>query len=371
MNRVRPLPLLLKAFVLFALSNLVFAGCQPSVGRISLYNGLIPGRLRVPYEREAEYYPLAHTLPVYEDMDAMFASHVISRPKAEDEYRVVLVGDSSAWGFELRPEETLTGRLDAMDLRTCDGRRIRFYNAAFPAPYVVKDLLILDRVRTYAPDLFLWTLTLDGFLNRTAYTSYFLDPHAARVAELAEQHGLTKLDTSKMNGPTFWDATLIGQRSRLKKILLLQVHGLGWSATGLDYDYREYPPLPNDVTDSDLYFEIPPGRLAPEDLLFDVLDAGVQLAGDVPVLFVNEPIQIVSGANRDIRYNEIHPRWAYDAYRKHLDQLMTQEGYHYIDAWDWLPPSEFTSAPYHRSPAGEVILAGRLAPLIERLSCEP
>ena len=31
------------------------------------------------------------------------------RPKADDEFRVLLVGDSGNWGILLKPEETLAG----------------------------------------------------------------------------------------------------------------------------------------------------------------------------------------------------------------------------------------------------------------------
>ncbi len=58
----------------------------------------------------------------------MFASHVIAAgPKPADEYRVIVIGDSSTWGTLLRPEETLAGQLDGADLRMCgtDGARLQ------------------------------------------------------------------------------------------------------------------------------------------------------------------------------------------------------------------------------------------------------
>ncbi len=369
MNEVKPLRLLIKTLLLYAMANLAFAYFQPPVGKLSLYNWLITGRERVPYEREESYYSISHTVPVYEDFDAMYQSHILSQPKADDEFRVFLIGDSSAWGFQLRPEETLAGQITALNLTNCDGKRIVAYNAAFPLPYVMKDLLIMDKVREYEPDLFLWTITLDGFRNRSIFTDTFLDPYAPRVQQMVDEYQLANLDTTKMHQPTFWDKTIIGQRSRLKKILLLQLHGLGWQATGLDYYYNGYAPLSNDQTDDQLFFDSKPGNLGLDSMLFDVLDAGFMVAGDIPVLAVNEPIFIASGANSDIRYNEFYPRWAYDEYRTYTQNWMDERSYSYVDAWDAVPPAEFTDTPFHRSPAGEKLLAELLQQKILELSC--
>lgn len=74
-NEVRPVAVLIKGLVLYALANVLFAYFNPPVGKLSIYNWLIPGRERVPYEREVEYYDISHTVPIYEDMDAMYQYH--------------------------------------------------------------------------------------------------------------------------------------------------------------------------------------------------------------------------------------------------------------------------------------------------------
>jgi hypothetical protein len=369
MSQVRPLHVLIKALFFYVLANWAFAYFDPPVGKLSIYNWLVPGRERIPYEREAEYYNISHTIPVYEDMDAMYQSTVLSRPKEADEFRIFLLGDSSAWGFQLHPEETLVGQINALQLKTCNGKRIIAYNAAFPLPYVMKDLLIMDKVREYEPDMFLWTITLDGFRNRGIFTDYFLDPYADRVAELTNEYQITNLDIEKMNAQMFWEKTIAGQRSRLKKIFLLQLHGVGWSSTGLDYYYQDHLPLPQTQTDDETFFEVPQGKLGLESMLFDVLRAGYQLAGQTPVLVINEPIFTASGENSDIRYNEFYPRWAYDEYLAYLDGWMQANGREYINAWNLLPAPEFTDTPFHRTLAGEKLFAEFLAPQIKNLSC--
>src|SRR5688572_23596536 len=366
MTKTRPLYVLTKALILYVLANLVFAYFDPPLGKLSIYNWLVPGRERVPYEREVEYYNISHTVPVYEDMDAMYQSTTLSQPKQPNEFRVFLVGDSSAWGFELHPEDTLVGQINALQLVTCDGRNIIAYNAAFPLPYVMKDLLLIDKVLEYDPDLFLWTISLDAFSNRQTFTRHFLDPHSSRVRKLVEDYNIRNLDTGQMTTQTFWGKTLIGQRSRLKKLLLLQFHGFGWSASGLDYDYRKYEPLSQDLSDdTQSSFD----DLNLNEMLFDVLDAGRERIGDRPLLVVNEPIFIASGRNSDVRYNDFYPRWVYDQYLTYLNQWMESGQYHYVNAWDLLPSAEFTDSIFHRTPAGEKILAEFLAPQIQNLSC--
>lgn len=367
MNKVRPAAVVTKGLILYTLANLAFAYFNPPVGRLSIYNWLVPGRDRVPYEREVEYYSISHTIPVYEDMDAMYQSTTLSQPKQSDEFRVFLIGDSSAWGFELRPQDTLVGQINALHLTACDGRNIIAYNAAFPLPYVMKDLLLIDKVLEYDPDLFLWTVTMDGFINRQTFTRHFLNPHSQRVRELVKEYNIQNLEMEQMVTQTFWERTLIGQRSRLKKILLLQFHGFGWSASGLDYDYRYYAPLSQDLSDGSQPSAFDDLNL--EGMLFDVLDAGHERIGDLPLLVVNEPIFIASGRNSDIRYNDFYPRWAYDEYLAYLEAKMNSAQFHYVDAWDLLPSSEFTDSIFHRTPAAEKILAEFLAPQIQNLSC--
>ena len=88
---------IVKGLILFAIANLVFAllNLAPVLGKVSLYNGLWPGRLRLPFgENPDQSYNLS-----LNNIDAMFASHQIAgTPKAPDEFRVVLIGDSSVWG---------------------------------------------------------------------------------------------------------------------------------------------------------------------------------------------------------------------------------------------------------------------------------
>src|SRR5215207_10913447 len=126
--RVRLFGVLLKATALFVLFNLAFLFFRNlSPGRISLYNSIFPGRERFPFGETRESYNLSLF-----DLDAMFASHVLSgTEKAPEEYRVLLIGDSSVWGTLLTPEQTLAGQLNQAVGTAC-GKTIRAYNLGYP-----------------------------------------------------------------------------------------------------------------------------------------------------------------------------------------------------------------------------------------------
>ncbi|MFN2275146.1 MAG: hypothetical protein ACK2TX_09895, partial [Anaerolineales bacterium] len=136
------LRILAKAMLLLAAFNLLFVFVRPMpwIGRVSAYNVIFPGRERLPYGDDPQRsFNLSITL-----LDAMFASHRIAGdPKPADEYRVILIGDSATWGFLLTSEQTLAEQLNALSLRSGDGRMVRAYNLGYPTMSLTKDLLIL------------------------------------------------------------------------------------------------------------------------------------------------------------------------------------------------------------------------------------
>jgi hypothetical protein len=68
-----------KALLLFVLFNLAFAGlAAEGLGRLSVYNGMLPGRERFPFGEDPAR---AYNLSLY-NIDAMFASHAVSAPAA-------------------------------------------------------------------------------------------------------------------------------------------------------------------------------------------------------------------------------------------------------------------------------------------------
>lgn len=360
---------LIKALVLFFALNLIFAAWNPvGLGKISVYNYLFPGRHRFPFgENQAQAYNLSLF-----NLDAMFASHEIAaRPKPVDEYRVILIGDSSVWGTLLRPEETLAGRLNAAGLTLCDGRSLRVYNLGYPTISLTKDLMILAEAMHYHPDLVVWPLTLEAFPADKQLTSPIVAHNAARVQAMIHAYELP-FDPNEptLVRPTFWDNTFIGRRRDLADLVRLQLYGVLWAATGVDQVYpTDYQPAQTEF-DSDVSFhDQQPPLLDQAKLAFDVIAAGVHAAGETPILIVNEPMLIGTGKNSNLRYNFFYPRWAYDQYRQMMSERSQQDGWKYLDLWDIIPATEFTNSAIHLTPAGESLFAERVGEAIRHEAC--
>jgi hypothetical protein len=355
----------LKALGLFMALTLLYAALNPlpALGRVSIYNTLVPGRERLPF---GEAPDKAYNLSIL-NVEAMFASHAVSAPAAPDEYRVFLIGDSSTWGFLLRPEETVAGYLNAAGLAAPDGRRMRFYNLGHPTISLTKDLLLLSYAMHYKPDMIIWLTTLEAFPYEKQLSSPIVQHNAAAVADLIARYNL-RLDVHDpaLRAPSFWERTIIGQRRDIADILRLNLYGVMWAATGIDQFYPEsYDPPQRDFEADDTFYSLRP-PLSEANLAFDALAAGLALAGDVPVLLVNEPIYISNGQNSTIRYNFFYPRWAYDEYRVLLADFAGRQGIPYLDLWDLVPPEQFTNSAIHVTPAGSQMVAERLAAEIGR-----
>jgi hypothetical protein len=366
---VRPLHVLLKGLMIFLAFNLVFAAWNPSgLGNLSLYNHPFPGRERFPFGEDPAH---SYNLSLY-DLQAMFASHVISAgPKPADEYRVLVIGDSSAWGILLKPDETLAGRLDAASLRTCNGRQIHAYNLGYPTLSLMKDLMVLDAAMRYQPDLIVWPVTLEAFPAEEQLASPLVANNAGVVRALIRKYHLDLSPNDPALVPeNFWTRTILGQQRRLADLFRLQVYGVLWAATGIDQTYpADYPRAQTDLAAEVTFHGMQPPALVKSQLDFEVLRAGMLAAGRIPVLLINEPILVSSGKNSNLRYNFYYPRWAYDQYRQMLSEQAKADAWHYLDLWNLIPANEFTNSAIHLTPAAESLLAGRVGESIRQLSC--
>ncbi len=348
--------ILIKTGLLFVLVNLLWAVLQPLplLESISVYTHLVKGRTRLPYGLSAEDYNLSPSR-----LGTLFATHEINTPKAADEFRVIVLGDSSVWGILLRPQETLTEQLNGLNLAAADGRPMHFYNLAYPMNSVLKDRVLLDSALTYQPDLILWLVTLESMTRDNQFEPPLLLANRDVVQSVLAADGLN-WDTSRVPFVTSsaWDTTLLGQRRVTADWLRLQAYGVVWSSTGIDQIYKDYTPRSNDFdTDVTWHGFTPDTPFTASDPTFDVLMAGVKRAGSVPMMFINEPVYIADGTNSDLHYNAWSPRWAYDLYRKLFAETAAAQGWAYADAWNQIPSSEFTDSPVHLTPTGSHALA--------------
>jgi hypothetical protein len=232
---------------------------------------------------------------------------------------------------------------------------------------LAKDLLIVDAIIAAEPDLILWPITLESFPRDKQMTPPLVQNNPERVRRLIDEFKLD-LDPQdeRLNEPEFLERSIAGQRRALADWLRLQFYGFSWAATGVDQAFtEEITPRQSDF-DEDLSWQefSEPATLGDAELAFDVLGAGQMVAGDVPVLIVNEPIYISRGQNSDLRYNAWYPRWAYDSYRELLASRAAAEDWTYLDLWDGVDPAEFTDSPVHLTPAGVARFTDLLVPSI-------
>lgn len=359
-----------KAAVLFVAANILFALTDPlpTLGKLTGYNWLFPGRERLPY---GENSAASYNLSLYQ-IDAMFASHEINVAN-DDEFRVVLIGDSATWGILLKPDQTLSGQLNAEEPATADGTPIHVYNLGYPTMSLAKDLMLLDYAMQYDPDLVVWLFTMESFDQEGQIGSPIVQNNPDLMRPLINTYdlGLDQGNTRFVELSS-WDKTIIKRRRALADLLRLQYYGVAWSVTGIDQEYRDdYTPRAVDLEPDETWHGFNPGALSASDLTFDVLTAGRQMAGDTPVLFINEPMLISAGENSDLRYNAFYPRWAYDEFRSLLHEYSQQNQWLFLDLWDSLPePDCYTDSAVHLTPECSAQLATQLSPFITEIANE-
>lgn len=342
------LRVIVKATVLFILLNGLFAILNP----IEPLGGMTVqvSRERLPYGEDDRAYNLS-----LNNIPAMFASHEVIHPKADNEFRVLLIGDSGTWGILLKPEETLAGYINSENYTLDDGRTVKAYNIGHPIMSLTKDLMLLDHAMQYQPDMIVWLTTLESFNRGEQLDPPIVLNNAQRVKTLIETYSLD-LDANNPDfvEPEFLDSTIIGQRRELSDLLRLQAFNIMWRVTGIDQYYPdEYQPRSEDFDEDLSWHEFDePTDLTTDDLAFDVIEAGLERAGEIPVLLVNEPMFISDGENSDLRYNFWYPQWAYDQYRAIYSDLADTNDWNYLDVWDIIDGAEFTDSPVHLTPAG-------------------
>jgi hypothetical protein len=361
-NKPRLLAVLIKATLLFVSFNFAFILLSDvPLGKLSLYNIVFTGRERFPFGETRESYNLSLF-----NLDAMFASHILTgTEKAPNEYRVLLIGDSSVWGTLLTPEQTLAGQLNASSSTAC-GKTVKAYNLGYPTISLTKDLMIIDQATQYKPDLIIWLTTLEAFPKEKQFDSPIVANNAKRIRELIFKYDLNaSANDPALNQLSKQEQTFVSRRRAVADLIRLQIYGVLWSSTGIDQVYPEnYERAQIDLEANDDFHGL---NTFNDALAMDVLDAG--LSTSIPTLLVNEPILISNGLNSDIRYNFYYPRWAYDEYRQLLTEYARVYNWNYLDLWDVVPMNEFTNSAIHLTSSGENILAERIAEKIQS-SCE-
>ena len=345
--------LFLIIFVLFPLINF-------EIGKVTLYNLIVPGRPRFPYSDNPSQ---SYNMSLF-DIEANFSSHIVSDlPPLSDEFRVFVIGDSSIWGTMLKPEDTLAGQLNQLELQTPTGDPVNFYNLGYPTLSLTKDLFFLANALEYQPDMIIWLFTLESFPDDKQLSSPIVANNFTKVSSLIKEYNLDlNLESDSFFMPSYWDQTLIGQRRNLADIIRLQLYGVMWAFTGIDQDYpAEYEHAKREFDEDTSFHEWEEGEMTRADLAYQLLLSGPSIAGKTPILFVNEPILIGNGMNSNLRYNFYYPIWAYDQYRQTLLSISNKNSWNYIDLWNLVPEKEFTNTAIHTTPEGVGMIAQSLS----------
>ncbi len=352
---------LLKGSLIFLLFAILFP-LMPDWGRFSIYNtAIIPGRKRFAFSS----HPSSETYNVrIDNIPALFNTHEISgMSKGKDEFRVIVLGDSSIWGTFLHPEEMITSQLNRLNLSFC-GKQARFYNLGHPNPALIKDLMILDYAWRYKPDYIIWFITLEAFPLQKQVTKIPLvvnNPALARETLARYKIDLSLKDT-QLSLPSYWDKTLFKQREPLKNLLLLNLYGVMWAMTGIDEQTSGYVPPPLEYPEDDIQFQdmLPP--LNHKDLTYQIIEV-VIATSNIPVLLVNEPMMHSPKSTQ--RYNLRYPHWAYDSWHEKITMLAQTNHWNYLDLGDTIPsPELYTDSAFHLTPEGERLLASYVTPAI-------
>jgi hypothetical protein len=315
-----------------------------------------------------ERLPLSTVSPFDAALDVgslgpMFASHVVSNLKAADEFRVLVLGDSTIWGLQLRADEVLPGQFAQLAL-TCGSKKLRFYNLSFPRSSATKDILILDKALATKPDAIIWLVTWYTLSPKTRVDHWLITQNPDAYQRLATLFDFLPKDYTAPK----WPERVLARDRAIFRAIRYQLYAAVQMATARD-QIPGPPQIPATELSPDETFEgLKPPTLRSNQVSIDQVEDFYVLAGGIPILLVNEPIQIVLGtANADLRYNSYYPRWIYDQYRTNLAGAAAAKGWDYLDLWSFFPEQSFADTPLHLKPEAHRKLAEYLAPRVQAM----
>ena len=354
---VNPFRVLIKGFILFLAAEFIFYATPPDLSRLNVYNSPALTRQRFP---TSTHPPEDAALDV-ENLDAMFASHIISEPKMQNEFRVLVLGDSEVWGWGiLTPGQTLPGQMDTLGLK-CGNKNVYAYNLSFPASSATKDLMILDKAMKYQPDEILWLITWRTLMPKARTNHPLIGYNSDEYYKLAHRYDFLP---NNYESPSLF-GQIADQNRTLFRILRYQFYSLINLATGLDQIPGPPEGLPAQLSSDPTFMGEKPPKLYAWNVSLDQVKDFYQIAGSVPVVLINEPTKVLTNVlNSDIYYNAYYPRWIYDQYRQYMNNAAMQNHWNYLDLWNIFPPSYYTDTPLHLNPEAETELAKRIAPYV-------
>jgi lysophospholipase L1-like esterase len=352
-----------KAVVLLLIANFAcIVGDFDPVAMLTQINtwGLVGhGRARLAYPSDFQN----GQLPI----ESLLAAHEIAyRPKAADEYRVVVLGESGIAGWGLDDRETFTRQLTARNLEV-KGKRVVAYNLAYPSPDAARDLLILNAAARYQPDLVVWFITaapLDDSPKSAGVNLTFFELNRKRLESVI----------AAINFPDWIDARLTKEPGWRRWIAIRNQDMLPVWVNTLLYPFnapdlgRTTRRIANETIPAKArYYTGRPGfESMPGASWIFLKEARVYAtSARFDLLVVNEPMLVGKGANSDVNYNLEYERAFYDRYRREMALYASKLKLWYADLWDAIPAESFTDTPFHADAAGYGILVDRIAEIVK------
>lgn len=302
--------------------------------------------------------------PAWWTLDPLLAAHEIAQPKAPDEYRVILLGDSATFCLYCPTRESIPQALTDLGA-TIDGKRVRAYNLAYPGSDWLKDILILKHALNYEPDAIVWLVTAKGSgdqpLPQEPDAHLITRLNAAELPALARAYNLDTWETRRYADAAAWyHQSIWTHGGRLRDWLVLVARTVRSALLQPGKDLTDQYLLPGPPVTSQPIRPVAeinsslPGYDVMPNRQWELLRAGVQMAheADVPLLIVNEPIYIGSGENSDVNYNSFYERALYDRFRAALTDFVAQQEVPYLDLWNGLPPEDFSNTSLHYNAEG-------------------
>ncbi len=352
---INPWRILWKTCLILLIINFAFPLLNAvDLPAVSLYNSIFPGRLRLPFGENPE---LSYNLTL-NDIDSMFASHIVSKA-SEEEYSIFLIGDSSIWGTLLKNDETIAAKLQEMiDTDTDRGQQVRVYNLGYPTSSVLKDLVLLDKAMQYKPDMVIWFVTLNSLVKDSYLEAPIILNNAEKTNAVISKYDL---NMELLEEPAYWDQTFYIQRRNIYDRIHLQILASMWASTGIDqYIPDEYAQAARDLEADDSYQYIVGHFITENDLDLAFLEKFIEKNPGTEIVVINEPILISSGLNSDIRYDLYYPRDTYDEYRNILSTQFNEMEIKYIDLWNVVPEGLFTNSAIHYNVQGVGMVAEKI-----------
>jgi hypothetical protein len=328
------LQILLRAALWMVAFNILYLVVNPfqNGGLPTVYNSVIPGRLRVAWTNTDSAY-VVNELKI----SRLLADLTVARPKAADEFRVIVLGSSETWGYFNRAQDTWPVVLDNMHIATPEGKSVRVYNLAFPLPDSLKDIMLIQYAidHNFQPDLIIWAVNALTFNPLARFHDLALANPDLALA-VADRYGLDNLPLEDIReaaaSPVWQRQNFFAERDNVAYWLMNQMFGFVWATTQVDYPFPD--PIPHRTEFG--------GTLEWENKRPDTIEALAQLAHsyDIPLLVLSTPVN-----------------YSAENFKTWLASEATALRIPLLNCEKLLPIKDFTNTNLHMTAQGHVRLA--------------